>query len=704
MPEKTSSIEVLHVIVERVRTTSDKFSVYEARLADQIAPPLTVKQFTGPARERQRWTVCGSYHEHSWTDRRGRRHDEQQFVAEFATLASPTTPAELDDFISSGLVEGWDGEQVYELRRHPDRVNLIQIIEERPQELIGYVSITAEMMASLREAWQRGTSLAATYAGLGELGLGGSMSDRLIKRYGWSTIGMLEANPYTPIFDVDRYGWKHAESVARTLGIDTRDKRRLAAGYTVAIAEATWKDGHTWMTPPAALAASLALLALPIDELQAGIDGAYETGLLIRRGDHIYPASLYEAEQGIAASVAQRLSRDHTIIVCRTENDALSAEQWEAVRMACAEPLSLLTGGPGCGKTTTIKQVIEEALLLGRSVTLMAPTGKAARRMTEATGHPATTIHSRLGLAPGQWGSNEELHGMVVVDEVSMLDTQLAAAVFRAVAPSANLLLVGDPDQLPSVGPGAVLRDLIACEAIPRVHLTRVFRNDAGVAVNAARIRAGEMVLSLPDCAVIKTESPEHTAGRIISYIAREAPKDVLVLVPTNNGPLGRYALCRELQAVCNPGEAGRGMVIKRESITEEIRRGDKIMMTRNDSTQGYYNGDQGVVIAVDIPRSITVLLDGEREVILKGENKRDCTLAYAITGHKSQGSEAPLVIVAVQPGRVLGREWLYTAMTRGKQQVYLVGDAQAMDQAIRTVRTPERRTGLVEAIEAALA
>jgi exodeoxyribonuclease V alpha subunit len=330
---------------------------------------------------------------------------------------------------------------------------------------------------------------------------------------------------------------------------------------------------------------------------------------------------------------------------------------------------------------------------------LLAPTGKAARRMSEATGYAAQTIHSRLKLTPGHYDTEEELHGLVIVDEVSMLDTVLAAVLLAALSPSATILLVGDPDQLPSVGPGAVLRDLIRIGQIPRVQLTRVFRNDAGVAINAAHIRAGEMIQSLPDCAVIETETAEETADRIIRYVARERPENLLVLVPTNDGPMGRYALCRELQAVLNAERLGTGMVFKRDRFEEEIRVGDRIMMTRNDSEAGYYNGDQGVIEEVSVPRYLDVRLDGDRLIRLTGDRKRDCTLAYAITGHKSQGSEAATVIVAVQPSRVLSREWLYTAMTRGKKQVYLVGDPRAIEQAIRVVRTPERRTGLVEAV-----
>jgi len=702
MSKKQSAIEIRTVIVDRVKSTSEKFSVFTARPADAPGDYYPVKMFVGPVSERQRWVVCGQEKD---DPRWGK-----QFACEFATLAAPTTPYELDVMIRSGHVEGWGYDQVYELVRHPERAQLIDIIERHPEELIGYESITAEMMATLQTAWQRGSKLAGVYARLGELGITGTLTDRIVKQYGFDTIERLEEDPYKPIFDVERYGWKTAESVARQLEIESHDPRRLKAGLAVAVAEETWKAGHTWLTERRGVALASGLLEIDQDEVRSQVAAACEDGRLVSEADRLYPRGLYEAETEIAASIAQRMDRQQAGPPSLAPHDRsrsqLSDMQFDAVEMALASHISLLTGGPGCGKTTTIKELVACAQEHGMSVTLMAPTGKAAMRMREATGYEARTIHSTLGIKPGEWTlRNEPLSGLVVVDECSMLDTQLAAAVMRGVSPAANLVLVGDPDQLPSVGPGAVLRDLISIDAIPRVHLTRVFRNEAGVAVNAARIRAGEMIVSLPDCAVIKTEDSEQTAERILRYIARERPENCLVLVGTHEGPIGRWELNRRLQALLNPEEEGRGIRHRIGEHEQEIRLGDRVMLTRNNADLDYFNGDTGVVRDVIVPRSITVDLDGadSRTVTLAGENKHDATLAYAITGHKAQGSEAAIVIVAVAPSRVNSREWLYTAMTRGKQQVFLVGSTRAMEDAIGNRIINERRTTLVERVREAL-
>jgi len=348
----------------------------------------------------------------------------------------------------------------------------------------------------------------------------------------------------------------------------------------------------------------------------------------------------------------------------------------------------------------------------------MAPTGKAAARMAEATDHPASTVHSRLRLRPGDTrmpDDFEPLTGLVIVDEVSMLDTSLAATMLARISPAAQILLVGDPDQLPSVGPGAVLRDLITADRLPRVHLDHVYRNEAGIAVNAARMRAGNNILSLPDCQIISAETQEAAMTQVLdcadhALLAGKSRDQVLVLTPTNDGPVGRYALNQVLQTALAEAPAGSGITQYVPSAkdpdgtvhkrSEELRPGDRVMVTRNSSELGVFNGQTGTVVEVHAQKSLDVDIDGAT-VNFEGENKRMLTLAYAITGHKSQGSEAPIVIAPIFPSRVLSREWLYTVMTRGKEQCILIGDVPAIQACISVQRCNERRTGLVEAIRA---
>jgi exodeoxyribonuclease V alpha subunit len=300
----------------------------------------------------------------------------------------------------------------------------------------------------------------------------------------------------------------------------------------------------------------------------------------------------------------------------------------------------------------------------------------------------------------------EPVTGLVIVDEISMLDTSLAAAMLSRISPAAQILLVGDPDQLPSVGPGAVLRDLLIANTIPRVHLDHVYRNEAGIAVNAARMRAGQNILDLPDCQIIPSDSPDSALVQVLAAVSNY--RDALVLTPTNDGPCGRYALNALLQPILNPGKQGTGIVQyagstkdpdgTMEKRQEELCLGDRVMVTRNHSELGVFNGQTGMVVDLMVPRSLDVEIDGE-VITFAGEDRRLLTLAYAITGHKAQGSEAPTVIVPVFRSRVLSREWLYTVITRAQERCYLIGDVQAIQSCIKVQRAQERRTGLVEAI-----
>lgn len=289
-----------------------------------------------------------------------------------------------------------------------------------------------------------------------------------------------------------------------------------------------------------------------------------------------------------------------------------------------------------------------------------------------------------------------------------MLDTVTASALLSGIGPDAHIPLVGDPDQLPSVGPGAVLRDLLAADVLTRVHLTRVFRNDAGVAINAAHIRAGEMIQSLPDCRLMQAAQPEQAQQMVVNLLVHELPKagysvdDVLVLCPKNDGPSGRHRLNTVLQAIYNGAQAGRGITqkiqSKEESIEYELRTGDKVICVKNNSELGVFNGDVGKIVRVAPPRTISAEFDG-RQVTFTGADQKLLQLAYALTIHKSQGSEAPVVIAPIYFSRVLSRELLYTCLTRARKQVYLIGDAGAIQGCIHTVRISERRTGLVAAL-----
>lgn len=704
MAKQTSKMQQIIVRADRVRNTSDGFSVYTAREEGVILPPRTIKQFSGPVRSQQRWVLAGAeVQDPRWGT---------QFVAQFAALAAPDTMADLEAFLISGLVDGWDWHSYHAALNVFGPGRLLEVCHDKPEELSGIHGITAEMVASLRDAWQRGSGLSGTFAQLGEWGCTTRQAEALVKFYGASVLEKLTDNPYADLLDISGYGWKTADSIGRQQGINPRDPRRVTAGLETAVHEQTWQAGHTWLYEGQAAMKAAELLEILPQYAQAEIGTAVANGHLTRVDDRVWPASLYHAEKTIAAQIAQRLSQRQylgpagSIPALRGE---CSEEQYYAVLMALTEPISLLTGGPGTGKTTTLKTLIMAAFESHIPTTLMAPTGKAASRMTEATGYPASTIHRRLCISPGEAGSAanmEPVNGLVIIDEISMLDTSLAAAMLSRISPAAQILLVGDPDQLPSVGPGAVLRDLLTADALPRIHLEKVFRNEAGIAVNAARMREGKNLLDLPDCELIAADGPEQALQQVLPAV--QLHRDALVLTPTNDGPCGRWALNQLLQPLLNPGKIGTGIkqyagstkdpdgtLQKRE---EELCMGDRVMVIRNNSELGVFNGQTGVVVDLMVPRSLDVQIDGE-VITFAGEDRRLLTLAYAITGHKAQGSEAPTVIVPIFPSRVLSREWLYTVVTRARERCLLIGDMKAIQGCIRVQRSNERRTGLVEAI-----
>jgi exodeoxyribonuclease V alpha subunit len=709
MAKTTSKMEQITVRVDRVKNTSDSFSAYTAREEGTLLPPRTIKQFYGPVRSQQCWVLAGS----EVVDPRW----GTQFVAQFAALAAPTNQRDLEAFLTSGLIDGWDWHSAMALNsammgNGPQMLAACQT----PHILAEIDGITPEMIASLQAAWQRGSGLSAVFAQLGEWGCTSRQSESLVKYYGADVIDRLRENPYVDMLEILYYGWKSADAIGRWLGIAGDDPRRIAAGLETAVHEDTWKAGHTWLYQGQAVMAGAELLNLPQSTVTAQADTAVASAQLIRVDDRIWPESLYAAEGCIAAQIEARLSRPGNLEIADHVHDSFaimrsdcSGMQSKLIQMALVENLTLLTGGPGTGKTTTLKTLIEAAHEFHMSVTLMAPTGKAAARMTEATGHPASTIHSRLKIVPGNApkpDSMEPVNGLVIVDEISMLDTSLAAAMLSRISPAAQILLVGDPDQLPSVGPGAVLRDLLTANRIPRVHLDKVYRNEAGIAVNAARMRAGQNILDLPDCQIRSADSPDQALSLIL--VAVNSNRDALVLTPTNDGPCGRYALNALLQPILNPGKQGTGIVQYAgstkdpdgtvEKRQEELCLGDKVMVIRNHSELGVFNGQVGTVVDIMVPRSLDVEIDGD-VIHFAGEDRRLLTLAYAITGHKAQGSEAPTVIVPVFRSRVLSREWLYTVITRARERCYLIGDVQAIQSCIKVQRAQERRTGLVEAI-----
>jgi exodeoxyribonuclease V alpha subunit len=396
----------------------------------------------------------------------------------------------------------------------------------------------------------------------------------------------------------------------------------------------------------------------------------------------------------------------------------LAAEQEQAVRVALTSKVAVLTGGPGCGKSFTVKSVITLAAAKRAKIVLAAPTGRAAKRLTELSGHPATTVHRLLQLRPGGDPSFDRDHpldaDLIVVDEASMLDLILANKLIKAIPPGAHLLLVGDVDQLPSVGAGEVLRDILAADTIPRVRLTQIFRQaqQSGVVVNAHRINAGQPPVfgEHPDFYLFPADEPEATAERVVDLVARRiprrfgiSPRDIQVLAPMHRGPAGAGALNSLLQEAIAPGREG---VAERRHGARVFRPGDKVIQIRNNydkGAAGVFNGTVGTITALSVTdRELTVRSDEDEDIVYDFDELDELQHAYAIAVHRSQGSEYPVVVVPLTMSAytLLQRNLLYTAVTRAKRLVVLAGSRRALAAAVRTAGAGRRHTSLTHRLQ----
>jgi len=585
------------------------------------------------------------------------------------------------------------------------------------------------------------------------------LAARILKRYGPKAVTIVSTDPYRLAIDVWGIGFRTADKIASELGIAKDSPQRMQAAILQALRDAT-ESGHCFVVgeeltnraaqllgsdtsrgePP-----SVDLLSALDAALAAVIAGGYvvaeEPDSLVRvraggslRTAAIYDARMYETEVRLAArlaSLAKAEGRElpgFSAAIDRFEHDTgtvLADEQRLAVERAARCPMLVVTGGPGVGKTTIVKAILSVYERAGLPARLAAPTGRAAKRMSEATGREAATLHRLLEFDPKTGAFKRDARrpidaAAIVVDESSMVDIWMADALTQAVAEGARLVLVGDVDQLPSVGPGSVLRDAIASGGVPCVRLVKIFRQaDKSLIVrNAHRINAGQAPIipdkgdTAADFFMMERREPDETRNVIVDLVTRHIPRkfgldpvrDIQVLTPMNRGPAGTVALNEALQATLNPSGPG----LTRGTVT--FRTGDKVMQLRNDYDKNVYNGDVGVVASVDEEAdALTVRFDdGDasevREVTYDGRALDELALAYACTVHKSQGSEYPAVVVPLLTSHfmMLAKNLVYTAVTRGKRLVVLVADPKALRLALAEERREERQTRLASRIRRA--
>lgn len=692
-----------------------------------------------------------------------RNHGEQLRASSVTELA-PTTLSGIEKYLGSGLIKGIGATFA---ARIVEKFGLetLKVLDEEPHRLREVPGLGASRAEALIAGWQEQRGIREIMVFLQAHGASPHLAARIFKRYGPKAVSIVSSNPYRLAIDVRGVGFRTADRIAATLGIAKDSSERMQAALLQALLDAT-DAGHCFVGTEELVALAVRLLAeegsdaeeaavvlRPLLEralgvlIAAGYVIAERSGSLERahvtelRGAAVYEKRMHETEARLAARLAALARAEDVVLpgidraIARFEHESgteLAEEQRRAVEQAARCPLLVVTGGPGVGKTTIVKAILSVFDRAGVVTRLAAPTGRAAKRMTEATGKEAATLHRLLEFDPKTGAFKRDAKkpidaGAIIVDESSMVDVWMADALTQAVADGARLVLVGDVDQLPSVGPGSVLRDAINSGIVPTVRLVKIFRQaeKSLIVQNAHRINAGEPPLvpepgnTTADFFVIDKRDPDEARSVILEVVTRRIPRrfgldpvrDVQVLTPMNRGAAGTAALNEALQAALNP----HGRALVRGKTTYRV--GDKVMQLKNDYDRNVWNGDVGIVLTVDEEdETLVVRFDDEREVEYDSAALDDLALAYACTIHKSQGSEYPAVVIPLLTSHfvMLSKNLLYTAVTRGKRLVVLVADPRAvrLSLAPRTpARTPEgggqarreqRMTKLAERIRAA--
>ena len=651
------------------------------------------------------------------------RNHGLQFKAERITATVPTTLEGLQKYLGSGMIKGIGPVYARKLVEAfgPD---VFEVIENEPSRLREVTGIGPGREAKIIKGWSDQRSIREIIIWLYSHGVSSARAVRIFKTYGEDAIAAIKADPYQLARDISGIGFKTADAIASRLGYTTDDPRRVRAGVAHALASAM-DNGHCGLPREDLIRSGAELLEVAEPLIEAALEGELASGEVMAGTtdgrEVIFLAGLFRAEQ----SIAERLLRLRTGIlpwpaidadkaipwVERKTGLALSPSQREALRLAVDAKVCVITGGPGVGKTTLVNSILKTLAAKRVNIALAAPTGRAAKRLAESSGMEAMTLHRLLETDPKEGGFKRNQENplncqLLVIDEASMIDVMLMHATLKALRPDAALLLVGDVDQLPSVGPGQVLKDVIASAAVPVVRLTEVFRQAATSQIisNAHRINAGLM----PDLSArgdgeffhVDADEPGDVAEKVVELVARHIPRrfgfdpgrDIQVLGPMQRGGAGARALNALLQQRINPPT---DQAVER--FGHRYGPGDKVMHIVNDRERDIYNGDLGIVTAVDHIEGELTAIFGETTATFDFGELDALQLAYATTIHKSQGSEYPVVVLplTMQAYTMLGRELIYTAVTRARKLLVLVGSRKAL--AIAVKRRQPRRWSLLQ-------
>ena len=659
----------------------------------------------------------------------------RQFSMESFQETIPATVFGIEKYLGSGLVKGI-GPKFAKRIVQEFGAETLNVIEDSPEELLRVPGIGKVRVERIKKSWVEQKEIKNIMLFLQSHNVSTSHATKIWKTYGNESISVVRENPYRLADDIWGIGFKTADTIAEKLGFEKEKFVRLRSGLLYTLNRLS-DAGHCYCTRDQLLRAGTELLSVEESALSAALDEMIlaedvKTELLPEDGSKpteegqnadtaIYLPPFYHSEVGVARRLSQIFTASRTVAVnsnglseriSQATGMTYDPTQMEAIVQAADSKILVLTGGPGTGKTTTTLGIITAFQTAGAKILLAAPTGRAAKRLSEATGLEAKTIHRLLEVKPPEgYQRNEDapLEGdVLIVDECSMIDIMLMYALLRAMPDTMTLILVGDIDQLPSVGAGNVLRDIIDSGAYPVVRLTTIFRQAAAsrIITNAHRINRGQM----PDLSngrqtdffFVEKEDPEQAAAEIVELVKRKLPRyyrippaAIQVLTPMQRGVVGAANLNQVIQEAVNPGSAG----LRRGGVEYRIQ--DKVMQIRNNYDKEVFNGDIGVVVSADLEnRELTVDFDG-RNLCYDVTELDELVLAYATTIHKSQGSEYPIVVMPILMTHyvMLQRNLIYTGVTRAKKGLILVGTKKAVSLAVRNMTVNRRNTLLVERI-----
>jgi len=742
LDEKPNEITSIQGTISRITYQHPETHYTVARLDEDSGPSTTVVGTIFPVSEGEEIKVTGAW----------KRHPRYglQFQVDHWEKIDPSTIEGIEKYLGSGLIKGI-GPTYAKRLVGAFGTDTLRVLSEEPLRILDVDGIGEVRARRIMEAWQAQRGMQDVMVFLQGHGVGASLALR-IYRFGADTIAQVRENPYALALQVHGIGFLLADRLANHIGIRGDFPLRVQAGV-LHVLRASAERGHCYLPLTALTKSACELLGVDDERIDIAVEKLAERGEVVlqdqpdRRATRVYLVDLFEAEQRVADAVARLLSTSSFLQgermprpwekdkgVSRGAIDLLSGslfadlptqldgDQVDAARRALNEKVFVITGGPGTGKTTLLMSLL--AVLRRAKVTfaLAAPTGRAAKRMTESTGEEALTLHRLLEYNPREGGfqrhqDNPLQVDVIIVDEASMVDLVLMDHLLCAIEPHTHLILVGDVDQLPSVGPGSVLRDLIDSERVPVAVLRRIFRQEREslIVANAHRILQGQNLefadaRERRDFDFMARESEDEILETIKELLRERIPawlrirpeeivQSVQLLTPMHRGLLGTIQLNRELQSLLNPA----GQSLERGGTILRVR--DKVMQLRNNYDKGVFNGDLGRIVSIDREDGKIQVDFDDKRVAYEADEWDEISLAYATSIHKSQGSEYPVVILPLHTSHymMLYRSILYTAVTRAKSLVIVVGSRKALGMAIRNVRVENRNTGLKEKLLAAL-